>query len=506
MSQIDGNVTIQNRGIFTEWLNKNYRIESTKLSYIHGISVFLKAIYGENYSRDNIDIGVERYLSEQRNFMDDVKQSIIWMEKEQFCPGTIHRILGEIKKFFSRHGINIKEEEWNDLKTLMPSNVSLTQDNILSKEQMREVLKYLPISGKALALFLCSTGCRIGETLKLKTADLNLDADPPEALLRAKTTKKGVGQRVVFMSYEARNAIKDWFKIAPTLKKPGKSGNKKYNLELVFDFCNMAFMSTWWLALKKAGLDKQDPETKYHVYHIHTLRKFFDTNMTLHGMPEPIVQGLMGHTGYLDKSYKRYPKEKLAEFYKQHMDAVTIREYSATRDVKALKEELQKTIEEAQKQREENIRLKENEQYLNEIFKEYDIANDRPLQQRMVDLIHKFKDQIQAIPQPSKSEEIQPIETPIKLKEIPEQPYKEPEPQPIEKPKQKIELTMLRACPLKGTYVEKRECDQCYKTNTFIAFSDCYNARARFKAGKPNDQDKAIFDFALVNGEFIIEK
>jgi len=223
-------------------------------------------------------------------------------------------------------------------------------------------------------------------------------------------------------------------------------------------------------------------------------------------MPEPIVQGLMGHTGYLDKSYKRYPKEKLAEFYKQHMDAVTIREYSATRDVKALKEELQKTIEEAQKQREENIRLKENEQYLNEIFKEYDIANDRPLQQRMVDLIHKFKDQIQAIPQPSKSEEIQPIETPIKLKEIPEQPYKEPEPQPIEKPKPKISYCFETACPYpRSAYIPKKECDQCMITN-FKKFSECYNAKQRIKRGTPNEQDRFIFDFAIVNGEFVIEK
>ena len=501
-SRLEQNLT--EKGIVTEWLDKNFRVEITKIHYRRAIEYFLNAIYPNAYAVNNIDESLERYLSEHRNFIDDVKLYLQWLDATKKSPGTIHNYLSKIKKFFTRHGITVNEQEWDDLKTLMPSNVSLTQDNILTKEQLREVLKFLPIHGKAITLFLVSTGCRIGETLQLKVADVNFNTDPPEALLRARTTKKGVGQRFVFMTYEARDAIKDWLKVASTLKKPGRVDGKNYDLELVFDVSEVNFSLMWHRALKKAGLDKQDPETKYHIYHVHTLRKFFDTKMTLHGMSEPIVQGLMGHTGYLDKSYKRYPKEKLAEIYKEHMDAVTIYEHSSV-DVKSFLEELEAKTKQIKE-------LQENESFVYGLLEKYNIPNDRPLKDRLIELIIKLQIPPQPIPQPSKSELVTPIQVmqkpsilnepknsdidiPIKPREI------------LEQPIAKIELPpMTRACPLKGAYVPKRECDQCSKTNGFFAFSDCYNMQQRFKRGIPTDQDKALFDFAIVNGEYQIEK
>jgi integrase len=508
MSTLEQNVTVENKGIVTEWLDKNFRNSKTKNGYRVALLLLLKAIYGEKEysSLNDLDKGVEKYLTERRNLLDDVKGLAQWMNSKQYAPMTIHNFLGCIRKFCSRHGIKIEDDDWNDLKTLIPSNVVITQDDILTKEQLREVIKYLPIHAKAITLFLVSTGCRIGETLQLKVADLNLDADPPEALLRARTTKKGVGQRFVFMNYEARDAIKDWLKIAstPTLMKPGRAKNKKYNLELVFDISEISFSHMWWRALKKAGLDKQDPETKYYIFHIHTLRKFFETNMTLHGMKEAIVQGLMGHSGYLHKAYLRIPKEQKQQEYKQHMDAVTIYEYSATRDVQALKEEMQKSIEGAKNAIQENIKLKENEQFLEETFKEFDVDYKGDVKQSMVDLVHKLKDHMQiAIPQPSKSEEVKPIpvtQTPIPIPIKPREISEQPTPKPI------ITYAMTRACPLKGAYVPKRECDNCPKTNGSMAFSDCYNMQQRFKRGNPTEQDKALFDFAIVNGEYQIEK
>jgi len=442
--------------------------------------------------------------------MDDVKLFLKYITAKNKSPGTIHVYLGSIKKFFTRHGITINEQDWDDLKTLMPSNVYITQDSILSKEQLREILKYLPIHAKAITLFLVSTGCRIGETVEINVADLDLDADPPEVLLRARTTKKGVGQRFVFMSYEARDAIRDWLKLAPTLKKPGTANNKNYNPELVFDIGEMSFTHMWHHALKKATLDKRDLETNIHVFHVHTLRKFFDTNMTLDGMPEPIVQGLMGHSGYLDKSYKRYPKEKLAEMYKEHMDAVTIYEHGSV-DVKGFLDEIDAKTKQIKQ-------FQENEGFVYGLLERYNIPNDRPLKDRLIELVVKLQTPIQPQPQPilqpSKSEPDTPIQVtqnpsvmsernetmppiPIKPKEIPQQPI----------PKPKVTYATTRACPLKSSYVPKRECDTCNKTNGFRVFSDCYNMQQRFKRGNPTEQDKAIFDFAkLPNGEFQIEK
>jgi integrase len=51
-----------------------------------------------------------------------------------------------------------------------------TPDKIPTKAQLRSILNYMDIKGRAIILFLASTGCRIGETLRLKKIDLKLRA------------------------------------------------------------------------------------------------------------------------------------------------------------------------------------------------------------------------------------------------------------------------------------------------------------------------------------------
>ena len=63
------------------------------------------------------------------------------------------------------------------------------------------------------------SGARIGETLQLKKEDFELDAEPPRVHIRAEYTKGGVGARITYFSFEARDAIKDWLAIKDGLKK-----------------------------------------------------------------------------------------------------------------------------------------------------------------------------------------------------------------------------------------------------------------------------------------------
>lgn len=48
--------------------------------------------------------------------------------------------------------------------------------------------------------------------------------------------------------------------------------------------------------------------------HIHTLRKYFRTRMSLK-IPADVVEALMGHEGYLTHVYRRYGEHELAEMY-----------------------------------------------------------------------------------------------------------------------------------------------------------------------------------------------
>jgi hypothetical protein len=95
----------------------------------------------------------------------------------------------------------------------------------------------------------------------------------------------------------------------------------------------------WRRLLKKSGFDERDKSTKYHRMHFHTLRKFFETRMSVAGVPEAIIQQLQGHTGYLNGSYKRYTDRELSEAYKKGMKDLLIFSRE-TKDVKEIRDQL----------------------------------------------------------------------------------------------------------------------------------------------------------------------
>jgi len=75
------------------------------------------------------------------------------------------------------------------------------------------------------------------------------------------------------------------------------------------------------LAVSKAGLDARDEDTNRRELHVHSLRKFFRTNI---GLDFDLTNALMGHTEYLDKSYRRLNKDQIDRAYLGAMANVCI--------------------------------------------------------------------------------------------------------------------------------------------------------------------------------------
>ena len=313
-------------GTLEEWLENNFRVKSTKDNYRKALGLFVKAIYGETQhgNMHEASLGVDRYLKDQRNFLDDFKQMVRYMNSKSYASGYIHGVCSKVRKFFDRHGFEIAKRDWEDMKTsLLPVNVTATQDDILTKEQLRNVLNHMAIHGRALTLFLLSTGARIGETLQLKMTDLDLDADPPSVNIRPQYTKKGLGGRIIWMSYEARDALKEWLKVKESRRK--RRTNEPFPRDMVFGFSAANFRVMWRASLDKVGLGQRDPSTKIklYVYHVHTLRKFFRTQMGLAKVSDMVVHAWMGHKAYLN-TYDKLGKEEMAKRYRDHMAAVSV--------------------------------------------------------------------------------------------------------------------------------------------------------------------------------------
>lgn len=130
-------------------------------------------------------------------------------------------------------------------------------------------------------------------TLQLKVSDLDLEADPLRAYIHPEYTKGCYGGRVVFMTHEIRDAIKEWLKVKeiPYLEdeegklRPRKKRTPKmifnpqkgyigydkqeYDPERVWDINESTARQILVDALKKSLLAERDPNTGRYRIHIH---------------------------------------------------------------------------------------------------------------------------------------------------------------------------------------------------------------------------------------------
>ena len=223
----------------------------------------------------------------------------------------------------------------------MPKRIKAeTRDKKLTIPQLKKILTYLDIKGRAMVLFLLSSGARVGETVKLKIVDFDIENDPPRAHIRAEYTKGGVGARTVYFSHEAKEAIKDWLTIKDGMKK--RNGGT-FSKDKVFDWTVGTATYLWNRAIKKADLDIKDGVTQRRIYHLHGLRKFFRTKI---GLDLDITHALMGHSEYLDDSYLRLDETgEIAIAYQEAMSNVSVYAVENTelkQETQNLKEEMQK--------------------------------------------------------------------------------------------------------------------------------------------------------------------
>jgi len=409
--------------VFSKWLNENYQSDRTKKLYTIALITFLKSIYPNDFLNEGerstkIDAGISHYLNENRDILEDIKKMLSYMRTKNYAPKTSRTRVACAKVFFEEHGKEISRQDWRALvrRKVIPRPIAITADKTPTKDEIRSILSHLSLNAKAIALFLLSSSARISETLKLRMDDLDLDADPPKARFRASTTKGGI-PRLARMSYEAKEHILEWLKVKDTLRKSGAGKGQPYSKTLVFDITATSFRLAWKRALRKCGLAKKDPDSKIHIYHPHTLRKFGATEWSKRGIPRDVYEGaFMGHEEYLDASYKRYRPEEVDELYKKNMDAVTIYGGVAS-DFKQKLEAIEKEV----KAKDEELSK------VNEMLDKLGIPNDRPLEQRLLEYFRITQTRQQTtpiksepIPEPKpstqtpKPEAVTPTQMPIK--------------------------------------------------------------------------------------------
>lgn len=310
--------------LLAKWLQE-FKSPSTRRVYHTALRNFKKTIGMEDF---------DKYVNDFPDVVADVRKFLASLEARP--SKTISTYTGAVKVFLQDNNVKVPEEAWKKIRRrgYMPKRVRAeTRDRKPTKTMLKKILNYADIKARALILFLLSSGARIGETLQLQKEDFDLEADPPRVHIKREYTKGGVGERTVFFSYEARDAIQDWLRIKGNM---GKRDGTTYEDTKVFSFSHNTAKLMWDLACDKAGLGVKDKRTGRRIYHLHSLRKFFRTKI---GLDIDVTHALMGHAQYLDAAYVRLDQDKeIADAYVEAMPNVSVYQVE-TPEIKTLEEE-----------------------------------------------------------------------------------------------------------------------------------------------------------------------
>ncbi|KXA97504.1 hypothetical protein AKJ39_03245 [candidate division MSBL1 archaeon SCGC-AAA259J03] len=320
-----------------EWL-REFSSEETRKKYDLAL---------ESFAEEVIDGNLGSYLEELREsdsglerLWDDMKK--YYERMSGYAPKTRNARLGTVKVFFQDHDLEIPQSWWKKFRRRkMDKNRPITQDRAGKKKEWRKIIVNIdsPL-GKALYLTLLSTGCRIGAMLSVKRDDVDWDSDPVRITLKPEYTKEGIGDRTVFLTSEAEEYVRnylDW-----------RKGKKKANgidldCDRLFPITRSTAARILHNAIDKSDLDiGRDEETEIHEIHTHSTRKFFRSKC---GLDDALTHALLGHKGYLDRSYLRVDPDRAAEEFKEIEDNLTILEPENARAERRARESAIGTLE-----------------------------------------------------------------------------------------------------------------------------------------------------------------
>ncbi len=321
-----------------------YQTPGTRRSYGGAVRAFLDAVYGPQprvgahshmapEDRERYETLAGEYLAGNRDHADDI---IRVLARWTVAPQTAHMRVAAVSEFLTHHGIDLTDRDRKRIRSKLPRGGAVTRRGDVTPEILRAVAGHLDERGRALLLVLASSGMRIGEAVKVRLRDLDLDASPAAIEIRAEFCKNKTG-RVAFISAEAVEATRAWLAVrdryldAAACRASGCIPAKNRDDSRLFPFSITTSEGTWALALSKAGHAERDERTGRLIRPLHSLRAFFSSQLSL-SCPQPIVEELLGHEGYLTNAYRRYSRQQLAEAYlaaEHHVTVLVPAEYKA---------------------------------------------------------------------------------------------------------------------------------------------------------------------------------
>jgi len=318
----------------------DYQNPSTRAGYNSSLRSFIDFVYGPQrkgakVSPDEIEKYeklIDQYFEDNRDYQTDVKKFLQSISDRP--PLSVRQTFNCVREFLSVNGMELDKKELRRIKKhVIPKGGVRTVEREMDVETIRSILMHLDVKGKSMVLCLASGGMRINELLQVTLDDIDLESVPAKMTIRGNSSKNG-HDRFTFVSAEAVQAIREWLKVRDQylalsakrnegFARNGHSKEKSPDDNRLYPFSDNLAITTWDNALKKSGYHSIDKTTGRAQIHLHMLRKFFISQLSLIVSKE-IPEALAGHAGYLTGAYRRYTSAQLAEEYLKAEHLVTV--------------------------------------------------------------------------------------------------------------------------------------------------------------------------------------
>lgn len=281
-----------------------YLNEKTFTNYWNAIYRYLVCFYpGLTRDLDEMDRVATDYISElrtSRNLLNDLAYSVNQM-KRQYSPSYVNMNISIVCLWFDDNQVGLTRRIRQRVLNLIPPAYSIREEAELTRHLFKEIYYALPDWCQVLLLFLSGTGLRLGEAMNLKRIDINWEETRPSVYIRAENSKNKIS-RTAYMTREAAEALKKYLMM------------RTDNNPFVFPYPVWSAQSALRKAADKTGHGPQNGLPR--SFHWHMTRKWFISRFSLAASKE-VAEELVGHVGYLSRSYQRFTKQQILIQFKK---------------------------------------------------------------------------------------------------------------------------------------------------------------------------------------------
>jgi integrase len=323
-------VSVQNQSKSMQlFRNRIYRKSRSQAS-VDSYSTFVR-LFIEHLGLRDADELAEKLRSGKINVVQALNGWLDKLDKEDKAPGSQKNYYFGVKKFVE---VVTPELKVNWKLVDLPRQRVVEEDRRPTREGLRIILEHGNLTDRMLGTFLSSSGVREGTLVGLCVGNVDFDTYKDVTVVKIPSEiSKGRMRYVTFLTPEAKRVLQEYLEVRRrngeqiTDESPliGRNVRTKDG-ELGFKpITTRAVRKRWQTLLERAG--KAERARTWHKLHLHTLRKFFRTNLEQAGVSTSFRERLMGHKGeYLDDAYFKPRVEELLNEYRKAIANLTIME------------------------------------------------------------------------------------------------------------------------------------------------------------------------------------